>query len=127
MTVCASERRSAVTPAVAGSAWPCPEVEGTACSGGACPSPPQGQPGDSSLVPPQTPRTKLMASVWRSARLIHSVPGDSGAPAAAVTTSAWTSLEVRSLACQPGPPGDMCGCHGVPHGEVPQAKCLPAR
>uniref|UniRef100_A0A8C3Q855 Uncharacterized protein n=1 Tax=Geospiza parvula TaxID=87175 RepID=A0A8C3Q855_GEOPR len=27
---------------------------------------------------------------------------------------------------QPGPPGDVCGCPGVPRGEVAQARCAPA-
>lgn len=48
------------------------------------------------MVPLQIAGTKLVAGVWRSARLILSVPGGSGAPASAVVTSAWTSLEVRT-------------------------------
>lgn len=41
MTASAGEGRSAVTLAAAGSAWPCPQVEGTACSGEAGHSPPR--------------------------------------------------------------------------------------
>lgn len=82
----------------------------------------QGQPGDSTVVPLQIAGTKLVAGVWRSARLILSVPGGSGAPASAVATSAWTFLEVRTSQTL----WEMCGCPGVPRGEVAQARCAPA-
>ncbi|XP_064888138.1 multiple epidermal growth factor-like domains protein 6 isoform X5 [Columba livia] len=73
-TASAGERKSAATPAAAGTAWPCPERAGAGPAAGVC----------------------------RSARPTRSVPGDRGAPAPAAAASAWKFPEVE-WECAPSP------------------------